>query len=90
MKTDFEQEKMKTSRLESGIKERDEVIKTKETFNHYELERKQFESLLKTYEDENENLKTKLKKHEEMIEILNIERDCIIKNLNEQLKLNKR
>ena len=52
--------------------------------------RSQFESILKTYEDENEVLKTKLKKAEEMITILKIDRESIIKNLNEQLKYNKR
>ena len=55
-----------------------------------ELERKQFESLLITYQDENESLKLKLKKADDLVEILNIERDCLLKKLNEQLRSSKR
>ena len=55
-----------------------------------ELERKQFESLLMTYQDENESLKLKLKKADDLVEILNIERDCLLKKLNEQLRSSKR
>ncbi len=71
-------------------REKQEVKKEEVSFDQFELERKQFESLLKSYEEENEALKAKLKKSEDMNAILNIERGCIIKKLNEQLKANKR
>ncbi len=49
----------------------------------FELERKQFECLLKKLEDENELLKQKLKKSEERINILDIENTSLIKKLKE-------
>jgi hypothetical protein len=55
-----------------------------------ELERKQFEDILKTIENENELMKQKLKKSDETIALMNIERDCLIKKLNEHLKTNKK
>lgn len=64
--------------------------KEKPSFEQYELERKQFESLLNTYENENEELKARLKKADEKLTLLNIDRECIIKKLNEQLRSNKR
>lgn len=97
LKKELENEKIKSIII--GPKNEDEVelSRTKklnesqiDIFDKCELERKQFESILKTYEDENEVLKTKLKKAEEMISILKIDRESIIKNLNEQLKYNKR
>ena len=46
------------------------------------LERKQFECLLKQFEEENESLKAKLQKSEDHIVVLNIERQCLMKNIN--------
>ncbi len=50
--------------------------------DQFELERKQFECLLKQFEEENEALKAKLQKSEDHIQILNIERECLMKNIN--------
>jgi hypothetical protein len=48
----------------------------------FEIERKQFECLLKQLEEENETLKKRLLKSEDHITLLNIERECLMKNLN--------
>jgi hypothetical protein len=60
------------------------------TNDQLELERKQFESLIQTYQDENEQLKNKLIKTDDLLALLNIERDCLIKKLNEQMKVTKK
>ncbi|CAF0714322.1 unnamed protein product [Brachionus calyciflorus] len=48
-----------------------------------EVERKQFESLLNGYQEENELLKSKLRKTEDYVALLNIERECLMKKLNQ-------
>ena len=52
----------------------------------FEQERKQFECLLKKYQEENELLKIKLEKSENNFIILNNERDSLIRKLNGQVK----
>jgi hypothetical protein len=56
--------------------------KKESAVDHFELERRQFECLLKQFEEENEALKLKLQKSEDHIQILNIERECLMKNIN--------
>lgn len=48
-----------------------------------EIERKQFESLLLGCQEENELLKSKLKKTEDYVALLNIERECLMKKINQ-------
>ncbi|RNA17426.1 UHRF1-binding 1 isoform X1 [Brachionus plicatilis] len=48
-----------------------------------EIERKQFESLLLGSQEENELLKSKLKKTEDYVALLNIERECLMKKINQ-------
>ena len=106
LQTRLDLEKIKSSEFEMEnlkIKSELENLKTKpkETTNgvrdseyhkidQLELERKQFESLLQSFQDENEQLRNKLKKSDDLAAILNIERDCLMKKLNEQLKLTKK
>ncbi len=87
LQTRLENEVLKAAMIE---KEKQDSQKKEVSFEQFELERKQFESLLQSYEEENQVLKAKLKKSEDMNAILNIERGCIINKLNEQLKANKR
>jgi hypothetical protein len=60
-----------------------EVTDKREGFvDQFELERRQFECLLKQFEEDNEALRAKLQKSEDHIQILNIERECLMKNIN--------
>jgi hypothetical protein len=103
LQNDLELEKIKNKELESNnlvFKNENKVLllRLKEmeasnsipTNDKLELERKQFESIIKSYQDENEQLKNKLTKTDDLLAILNIERDCLIKKLSEQLKLTKK
>lgn len=48
-----------------------------------EIERKQFESLILGCQQENELLKSKLKKTEDHVSLLNIERECLMKKISQ-------
>lgn len=48
-----------------------------------EIERKQFESLILGSQQENELLKSKLKKTEDYVALLNIERECLMKKISQ-------
>jgi hypothetical protein len=52
----------------------------------FALERTQFESLLKKYQEENEILKLKLEKSEKNFQQMNTERDILVKKLNSKIK----
>jgi hypothetical protein len=75
--------------LTKQIDEKDKKLKDLEFIvseNAFDIERKQFETLLDQYQQDNENLKNKLKKSEELMTLLNIERDSLKKNLDLKLK----
>jgi hypothetical protein len=52
----------------------------------FALERMQFESLLKKYQEENEILRIKLEKSEKNFQQINLERDILVKKLNSKIK----
>lgn len=69
----------------NGDNTTDEFIladKKESAADQFDLERKQFESLLKQLQEENERLNVRLQKSEEHITILNIERECLMKNID--------
>ena len=56
--------------------------KSEEKIDQLEIERKQFENILRSYQDENDVLKKKMKKMEETVYLLTIERDSLFKKMN--------
>ena len=94
--TDYQMVKTKNENLNKKVNELKNILNANEknenscNKDQLELERRQFESLLQTFQEENEQLRNKLKRSDDLVAILNIERDCLMKKLNEQLKLSKK
>ena len=64
------------------IADKSELDRDKQLIDKFEVERRQFESLLKKYQEENDVLRLKLANSEQNFLVLNNERDSLIKKLN--------